>query len=176
LHFCRNLTFLRLLYGTPKKRSCKMAVLCSVKMETAKVKPPLWRLLARFDSWSDYVGFVVDKMTLGQVFSRFFDFLLPILISPTPTYSLIIRCFCLPSLPKDGDTKSSHSGLGQYTNPTLIRPHKCEWSVSIQFRVSFTLTSLHLQRYFQSRPLHYPYSSIFISCIFSYVPIIIRRL
>jgi hypothetical protein len=63
-----------------------------------KVKPSLWRLVAGFsplwpgfDPWSDDVEFVVSKMTLEQVFYKFFDFLLPILISPTAAYSSIIQ-------------------------------------------------------------------------------------
>jgi hypothetical protein len=67
-------------------------------METAKVKPLIWLLLAGFsllwpgfDPWSDGVELVVDKIALGQVFSKFFDFLLPTLISTTAAYSLIIQ-------------------------------------------------------------------------------------
>jgi hypothetical protein len=44
--------------------------------------PPL---LTGFDSWSDNVEYVVDKMTLEQVFSNFFDFLLPGLLLPAAT-------------------------------------------------------------------------------------------
>jgi hypothetical protein len=44
--------------------------------------PPL---LPGFDPWSDNAEFMVDKMTLGQVFSYFFDILLPVLILPAAT-------------------------------------------------------------------------------------------
>jgi hypothetical protein len=67
-------------------------------METAEVKPSLWPLVvgfsllqSGFSPWSDQVEILVDKMAMRQVFSKFFDFLLLILISPTATYSLIIQ-------------------------------------------------------------------------------------
>jgi hypothetical protein len=38
--------------------------------------------LDRFEPGSGQVGFVVDKVALGQVFSEYFDFPLPIFIPP----------------------------------------------------------------------------------------------
>jgi hypothetical protein len=53
---------------------------CSIKMETAEATPSLRRLVAHclplwpeFVARSRHVGIVVDKMALGQVFSKYFD-------------------------------------------------------------------------------------------------------
>jgi hypothetical protein len=40
---------------------------------------------------SGHVGFVVDKVALGQVFFRVLRFPLPILIPPTAPHSFVIR-------------------------------------------------------------------------------------
>jgi hypothetical protein len=59
----------------------RFVALRSIKIETAKAMPYLRRLVGgfsplwpKFDLKSGHVEFVEDKMVIGQVFSKYFDF------------------------------------------------------------------------------------------------------
>jgi hypothetical protein len=47
-------------------------------LKHSDVKPGLLPWITRFPAWSVHVGFVVDKVAVGQVFSELFNFSLSV--------------------------------------------------------------------------------------------------
>lgn len=61
-------------------------------MEQILKKPPVAELVMKFQVFSGIIGFVVDKMALGQLFSEHFGFLcqllhISLIILSSPLYS-----------------------------------------------------------------------------------------